>query len=237
MENHIGIYGIENTANGMWYVGQSSNLFKRVGDHISILKRGKHENISLQNDFNMFGIDNFEVHILENCIAEKLNERECHWIKEKDSVNNGYNISTGGYSASGIKMSEETRRLLSEQRKGHIVSKETREKISKANKGRKPGFIGHKHTEEAKEKIAQAKRGISRPQSVKDAVSKANKGNIPVNRRAVMCIDTGETFESVRLAGKSVGGSGAGLSGALSRNKTYKGYVFKYLDTLEREVI
>lgn len=231
----IGIYGIENRVEHKWYVGKSINLYKRLGGHIDRLRRGDHPLLDLQADYNRLGHGAFEVYVLEFCDLNVLNKRECFWIKEKDAVKNGYCTSTGGYSANGVKHSEEAKRKQSEAQKGHVVSQETRNKISQSNKGRDAGFGGHHHTDEAKEKIAQAKRGVPMSQSVKDAVSKANKGKTPVNRKKVICIDTGEIFLSVRLAGQSVGGSGSALSGALTRGKTYKGYLFKYLDDNERE--
>lgn len=231
----VGIYGIKNCTENKWYVGQSNNVYKRLGAHTDRLRRGDHPLLELQADYNRLGRDSFEVYVLEFCDLEKLNERECFWIKEKDAVKNGYCTSTGGYSASGIKMSEETRRKMSETRKGHIVTQETRDKISQSNKGRNSGFGGHHHTEEVKEKIAQSKRGIARPQYVIDAMNNATKGKPAHNRREVICIDTGEIFPSVRLAGQSVGGSGSGLSGSLSHNTTYKGYLFKYVDDIESE--
>jgi hypothetical protein len=44
-----------------------------------------------------YGIDNFERIILEKCFSKhELNEREKYWIKEKDTINKGYNLVEGG---------------------------------------------------------------------------------------------------------------------------------------------
>lgn len=54
-----GIYIITNTINHKIYVGQSNNVFRRKKQHFSALKAGKHENVQLQFDYNMFGRKNF----------------------------------------------------------------------------------------------------------------------------------------------------------------------------------
>ena len=43
--------------------------------------------------FNQYGIDNFTFEVVEECEANKLNEREQYWINYYDCYNNGYNMS------------------------------------------------------------------------------------------------------------------------------------------------
>ena len=43
--------------------------------------------------FNQYGIDNFTFEVIEECEANKLNEREQYWIDYYDCYNNGYNMS------------------------------------------------------------------------------------------------------------------------------------------------
>ena len=43
-----------------------------------------------------YGIENFELLILELCPKDLLNEREQFWIMERNSYNQGYNDSLGG---------------------------------------------------------------------------------------------------------------------------------------------
>ena len=75
----------------------------------------------------------------------------------------------------GRKLSEETKRKISETETGKVVSNETRKKLSKALKGRKLSkewrenigkallgnkrALGYRHTEEAKKKISEASKG------------------------------------------------------------------------------
>lgn len=49
---------------------------------------------------------------------KKLDELEEYYIKRFDTYRNGYNMTFGGYTTTGMKASEETRRKLSQIRKG-----------------------------------------------------------------------------------------------------------------------
>lgn len=60
----------------------------------------------------------------------------------------GFNISTGGESKSGTKISDWHKQRISEASKGRTVSKETREKLSKASKST---WSNQKHIEHMRE--------------------------------------------------------------------------------------
>lgn len=75
-----GIYKITNSRNGKIYVGQSKNVWERRAQHFSALYRGKHENKSMQADWDATQGRGFCFSIIEYCDIEKLNEREEYWI-------------------------------------------------------------------------------------------------------------------------------------------------------------
>lgn len=50
----------------------------------------------LYNAIRKYGVPSFASIRLETCPVEMLNEREMHWIRVFDSVNNGYNVTYGG---------------------------------------------------------------------------------------------------------------------------------------------
>jgi len=50
--NYPGIYALVNLENGKCYVGKTSNLRKRISQHLSQLKAGKHQNRAMQEDYN-----------------------------------------------------------------------------------------------------------------------------------------------------------------------------------------
>jgi hypothetical protein len=71
-----GIYEITNAVNGRRYVGSSIDLDRRKRDHFSSLKRNKHGNPYLQNDFNKCGAGAFRFSVLETCEIWLLLEKE-----------------------------------------------------------------------------------------------------------------------------------------------------------------
>ena len=86
-----------------------------------------------------------------------------------------YRISSKEYERLKIKNAE----LLSEKMKNYSVSQKTREKISKAGKGRKVWNKGVKncHSEEVLNKIRNTHIGTHKSQECKDKISKANSGD------------------------------------------------------------
>jgi group I intron endonuclease len=82
------IYEIKNRINGKVYIGQhgSEDLGNYWGSG-KLIKRA----------IEKYGIENFERSIIEKCSnKDELNEREKYWIKEKDTINKGYNLTDGG---------------------------------------------------------------------------------------------------------------------------------------------
>lgn len=140
-----GIYGIVNTANGKWYVGQSVDLKRRIDAHLNNLKLGRHYNGHLQAAFIKYRADSFEWHIIEETNEEVLDARECAWITHYKSNQErfGYNLNTGG-----------------KLNKHH--SEATRRKIGLALKGRPSPKRGIPCLEETKRKSSETQKGIPR---------------------------------------------------------------------------
>lgn len=155
------IYKTINLITNKFYIGKRE---KSTFDE-NYYGSGKH----LRNSLNKYGKDNFSREILEWCeTREELCEREKYWIKElhAQDTNIGYNIADGGYGGVHLfgdlnprrinphKASEETKRKMSESRKGHLTSEETKKKISNSNKGKKRTLEQNKaNSERNKNKI------------------------------------------------------------------------------------
>ena len=107
-----GIYAITNMTNNKKYVGQAGDIYWRWRHHKSDLRGNRHHNKHLQNSWNMYGEDNFEFSIIEECPISMLDEREIYWIdKLKTYVGfddcQGYNDDLGGKGIRGYKHSQE----------------------------------------------------------------------------------------------------------------------------------
>lgn len=94
----IGIYKITNQINGKCYIGQSTNIQKRLNQHkrYAFDKSGASYNKILYKAIRKYGIENFTFEVLEECSQELLNEQEIYWIDYYNSYNEGYNATYGG---------------------------------------------------------------------------------------------------------------------------------------------
>jgi hypothetical protein len=84
-----GVYAIINKINNSMYIGSSTNIGGRKDKHFSLLKHNKHVNERLQKAVLEFGIENFELVILE--FTEDLVNKEQDYINLYKPI---YNITT-----------------------------------------------------------------------------------------------------------------------------------------------
>jgi len=136
---------------------------------------GKHASNNIENDtylgsgniisaaIKKYGRENFKRTILEECTKDNWVSREGYWIKKLNSMSpNGYNLTYGGeggfdtYSLLSEEDKQKWRDKSSKTHKGKILSKETREKISKSRMGMSPSNKGIPHSEKTKELMKKA---------------------------------------------------------------------------------
>ena len=102
------------------------------------------------NAIQKYGWKNFTHEILEDYVPiEKINDRECYWIKLYKSNNRdfGYNIEEGGHAYRTF--SEETRKKISDVIKGKPKSKECKQKLRDIN-------LGKHLSEETRKKVSES---------------------------------------------------------------------------------
>ena len=116
-----GIYLIKNIISGHCYIGQAKYISKRIYEHLrsTFDDRRSDYNSPLHQAIRKYGLDAFELEVLERCDNSQLNAKEQYWISIYNSKKNGYNQTNGGYqSIRYIKLTEENlknlRQLLSE---------------------------------------------------------------------------------------------------------------------------
>lgn len=109
-ERYCEIYKITNIANSKIYVGQcvshilNHNRYRPYGYegrfrcHISeAFSKKKNQCHYLNNAIRKYGVESFEVELLEYCEIENADNREIYYIKELNSLYpNGYNLKNGG---------------------------------------------------------------------------------------------------------------------------------------------
>jgi len=106
-----GVYKITVDGSDKVYIGQSSDLNKRMIQHRCDLRAGKSSKF-LQNAYNKYG-GQHRFKVLFYCEEADLNEMEIRAIRAYDSYRpSGYNLTEGGEGTRGFKMSEANKEKL-----------------------------------------------------------------------------------------------------------------------------
>lgn len=99
-----GIYKITNKINGKFYIGQAEDIYHRFRTHF--WAHGDHHNSAIDAAIHKYGLENFDLEILEECSKEQLNEREIYWGENYYQghcyIPEGYNIALLGGNQSNI---------------------------------------------------------------------------------------------------------------------------------------
>lgn len=146
-----GIYLIRNTINNKVYIGSSKRIYSRISWHLNALNNNYHHNNHLQKSWNKYGKNNFKVEILEVC--EDLLEKETYYISiyKSDNREFGYNLTTSKNGRHIV--SEETKRKLSEKMKGRTPYKAIQKQRENFLNGIPHHSLGIKHTKEHVDKV------------------------------------------------------------------------------------
>ena len=89
------IYVISNRESYKGYVGQATDLERRIASHKYLLSVGRHSNPHLQAAYNKYGWQAFEVLVIERDLeVDELDSREMFWIwhTKANDPELGYNI-------------------------------------------------------------------------------------------------------------------------------------------------
>lgn len=92
------VYLITNLENDKKYVGITTrNIKTRWYEHVKKSKGIISYKESLHYDINKFGKESFKIEIIDKCVdINDLYKLEKKYIKEYDSMKNGYNLNSGG---------------------------------------------------------------------------------------------------------------------------------------------
>ena len=211
------IYKITNNINGKIYIGQTvGTVENRFGEHC----RASKCNTPIDRAINKYGRENFSVEVLdETNDLEKLNKLEIFYINKYNStdVSVGYNICDGGEGTMGYHHRPESCIKMSESRMGIFA-------------GEKNPFYGKHHSQEQIEKWKRERKGRKLTDEWKANLSKTSPRKV-----AVICMTTGERFESMVEAGKRYGIKPCYVSRVCRGvKKSCYGYHFMYDNTVPR---
>jgi len=111
------IYIIKNIINDKPYIGCTiTSLKKRFEEHTwRCLKTDI--NTKFCNSVRKYGVENFQIELLEECNVSDIYEREKFYIDDLDTYNEGLNSTYGGEGCLGYKHSKEIREKISKNLK------------------------------------------------------------------------------------------------------------------------
>lgn len=170
------IYAAINIITGKFYVGKTTKtLAKRKAGHLRSSKNPG-TNVFFRS-IQKHGWEAFSWFVLDYAdSAEELSFKEEQWLWSTNAIHYkfGYNRRTNSCGATkGMKMSDEVREKMRQDKTGRHPSAETREKMSAWQIGRKfseesrekmrQGHLGRKASEETREKMSLQRKGRKMP--------------------------------------------------------------------------
>jgi group I intron endonuclease len=183
-----GIYIIECSVSGKFYVGSAKILLRRGREHRAKLLKGTHTSTRLQRAWDKRGPTAFSIRVLTLLPnPSMLIAHEQRWIDDLSAVAKGYNAKPIADSCLGSKRTEETKakqraaqlgkrhtpEAIARMRAAHSnrapFSKETRARMSATSTGRV-------HTAETRAKIRAANLGAKRNPEAREAMRRAQLG-------------------------------------------------------------
>lgn len=226
------IYLTTNLINGKKYIGQHKGEpnDNYLGSGVVLVKA-----------IEKYGKENFKKEILEFCTEENIDEKEKYWIKKFNAVEdeNFYNKSEGGQKGDGWKsaakwMKEHPNKAQEIYQKNYenllkwqeehpdLVQKNTEALIkgSKDWKKNNPDKVKEnmKKVNEAKEKWQQEHKEEHQKQ-----VNEWREAGAKANSKKVLCVTTGEIFESACAAARFYNLCQPNLSKAAKGERNYCG--------------
>lgn len=196
-----GIYCIINRISGDAYVGQTSQRFiKRYWHHQWKLKDGSHDNRHLQNAWNLYGENYFSfiaVKIVDDEHNDNLDELEEKYIKIYRDMNHCYNILDGGSGLRGLTFSDEHKRKIGEKNRINMTGRkhtdETKRKMSEARKGKHANRSDYRVTIDEVKRIKTLLVSGVKPSDV--------ARNLNVDYKAVNAILSNNCWKDVQVDG------------------------------------
>jgi group I intron endonuclease len=232
----IGIYKITNKVNGKSYIGQSTDIDRRLAEH-KLLNRNETPGIKIA--MRKYGVENFTFEVLAECSPVDLTDLEIFFI---DLYKPEYNMSKGGVGPKGLCHNEKTKSILSLKASAQWNAKTEEEKRAFAANNLTGPSVGHHVSEDTRMKLKVANLGKKQPpevvekrkQTMKRKYEQGYVKNSDGCKKQVICVDTGILYESVKTAAIDIGCKPTTISSVLKgRQKTARGYSFKLFQSVE----
>lgn len=185
--------------------------------------RGYQKNPHFRKAIECYGWKNIKHDVLQTGLTkEQAEQEEIRLIALYDTTNQdkGYNCTNGGESIG--KHTEVTKKIISEIRRNQYASGELVHPM-----------YGKHFSEESKLKMSKAHKGKTLSEEHKRKIGASCKGLLlggenPMARK-VICVETGEVFDSIKQAADSVGVCRVAVSRCVrGQSHTAGGYKWEY---------
>ena len=198
------VYLVKNLVNGKMYFGITENDFDtRYDGNIAKYTHNEH----LRRSIEKYGIENFEIN-KEFDVAyneDDLYDLEDMYICIYNTLDGryGYNKKRSGSKHKGNgKLNTQTKKKISETKKGQPCSEEHKRKLSESHKGKPSPKKGKPLSEEHKRKLSEAQKGKTKSEEHKQHLSESLKGK---RQKNIICLETLQIFDNATKAGEWCG--------------------------------
>lgn len=210
----IGIYKITCLTNNRVYIGQSTNVLKRLSNYKNITNCKSQTR--LFRSLNKYGVGNHFFEIICECDLEQLNDIERYWQEFYDVCGkNGLNCmltkssDRSGYSTqAGTKRkprSEETKMKLRLANIGKKASDEAKAKMSAVHKGNKYN-LGRRASDQVRAKMSETRKGKQYSLGHKHTdAAKLSMAESKLFRNIILDTSTGVYYYDFKSAADTIG--------------------------------
>lgn len=199
-----GVYAILNP-NDQIYIGSSTNIDRRFYQYRGLYETSQHK---LYNSLNKYGVDSHNFFIVEYCDVSQLYMKERKWGDYFNCLDRyeGLNLCLPGYGDVKKTMSKETREKIGKAHRGKKLSKKQKEALMSS-------LVGVKQTEEhinkrkmfGKDNPAYGntyRKGIKHTKATREKISKGKKGKYTLgdnpNAKKVIDNSDGKVYSSAK---------------------------------------
>lgn len=222
------IYLVTNKVNGKKYVGQTIRpVLERWRDHCR-LDKGNYFHRAIQK----YGSDNFEIQIIDTATSgEELDEKEIYWIQKLNTlVPRGYNIKPGGNVGMRGRyggLSPRSRLIYQFDRDGRMVNGYWGAVEASERTGISETMI-YRALKSDGSRLAGGCMWMYADEFTPQKCAEKIDNYSGQKRNTVLCIETGERFESMTEAAEKYGTYPCSISACCGgKLKTTAGYHWK----------
>lgn len=148
--------------NNKKYVGITTNFSARKNKHKNRAKKSKYNHLKIYRAINKYGFDNLQWSVDNNYSTwDELNKSEINIISKLKTnlIEFGYNSTAGGEGHLGFSPSKETRDKISKANKGKIISDSQKQFLSLTRMGKNNPMYGRPTSKKQKEAASKASKG------------------------------------------------------------------------------